>query len=290
MKTAYFISGKHSMQVTSWLVLPMILLCITACDPQRDDDHSVGPSPVAPAFSVEVLASDSNRVVIRDLSDGNFQRLWNLPGGAPKTSSEAIDTIFYSDQGVYTISLFVSKSDGTGTASASQQVTIVKDAPLECSPKLALLTGGCGVNGKCWVFTNAGGAVKVGPQYGDFSWYTSPQDGLQAAQYDDAYCFFFDDFLFEYRNNGQTVNPWNGYMAEDYDPPVGEFQFLEGTGTGGVDQIILPDVSFMGVWDSDNVLDVMSLTETELVVRTRLAMQNGEPAAEGWFELTFIAQ
>lgn len=45
----------------------------------------------------------------------------------------------------------------------------------------------------------------------------------------------------------------------------------------------------MGVWDSDNVLDVVKLTEQELVVRARLCNQAGEPAAEGWFELTFTA-
>lgn len=272
-----------------FLFLLLSTFFVTACEPERDDEFSVGPSPLAPTFSVEILPNDSNRVVVRDLSDGNFQRLWNLPGGAPKTSDQAVDTIFYSDQGVYTITLFVSKLDGSGTASASQQVTIAKDAPLECSPKLSLLTGGCGVNGKCWRFTTAGGAVKVGPTYGDYSWYTSPENGLQDAQYDDTYCFTFDDFTFENRNNGQSVNPWNGYMPEDYDPGISEFQFLEGTGMDDHDQIIIPDDQFMGVWDADNVMDVISLTETELIVRARIAGQNGEPAAEGWFELVFVA-
>ena len=286
MKT--IIIQRNRMQLFS--ICMLCLLIFSACDPQRDDDGNLGPSPAVPTFSFEVLATDSNRVVIRDLSDGNFQRLWNLPGGIPKTSSKAVDTIFYSDEGVYTISLYVSKADGNGTASSSQQVTILRDAPMECSPKLGLLTGGCGALGKCWRFTTVGGAVKVGPQYGDFSWYTSPENGLQDAQYDDTYCFFFDDFIFEYRNNGQTVNPWNGYAAEDYDPPLGDFQFLEGTGTGGRDQIIIPNANFMGVRDADNVMDVVSLTETELIVRARLAMQNGEPAAEGWFELVFVAE
>ena len=44
----------------------------------------------------------------------------------------------------------------------------------------------------------------------------------------------------------------------------------------------------MGVWDADNVMDVIQLTETQLVVRTRLRAANGVPAAEGWFELTFV--
>jgi hypothetical protein len=159
---------------------------------------------------------------------------------------------------------------------------------MECTPKMALLTGDCGPTGKCWTFTTAGGAVKVGPGYNDFSWYTSPVNGLQAAQYDDVYCFTFDDLTFENQNNGQSVNPWNGYQPENYDPGITEFIFLEGTGTDGRDQIIIPDNQFMGVWDADNVMDVISLTEDQLVVRARLCGQNGVPAAEGWFELTFV--
>jgi hypothetical protein len=84
------------------------------------------------------------------------------------------------------------------------------------------------------------------------------------------------------------VNPWNGYQPENYDPGITEFIFLEGTGMDGRDQIILPDNQFMGVWDADNVMDVITLTENQLVVRARLCGQNGVPAAEGWFELTFV--
>ena len=198
-----------------------------------------------------------------------------------------MDTILYTDAGEYTITLYVSKADGNGSAFASQKINILRDAPLDCSAKLELLTG-CGSARKCWTFTTAGGAIKVGPGYDDFSWYTSPEGGLQAAQYDDLYCFTFNDFVFENANNGQSVNPWNGYAAEDYNPDISEFQFLEGTGGNGRDQIILPDDQFMGTWDTDNVLDVVTLTETELVVRGRIRMQNGTPAAEGWFEHTFI--
>lgn len=262
-------------------------MCIVACDPDRDDDFNVGPAPTTPSFTAHVLPTDSNRVVIQNLSEGNFQVLWDLPGAIPKTSNKSLDTVLYTDAGQYTITLYVSKADGTGTVSSSQQITILKDAPLACSDKLELLTN-CGSTSKCWTFTTAGGAIKVGPGYDDFSWYTSPENGLQDAQYDDHYCFTFTDFVFQYNNNGQTVNPWNGYAAEDYDPGISEFIFLEGTGAGGRDQIILPDDQFMGTWDTDNVMDVVTLTANELVVRARLRGQDGVPAAEGWFELTFV--
>ncbi len=263
---------------------------VIGCKPDRDDDFQLGPGAAAPEFSVEVLASDSNRVLIKDLSTGNFQRLWSLPGGTPKTSTKAIDTVFYDKAGEYAITLFVSKSDGSGTPSATKKVVILTDAPLTCSPKLALLTGDCGPAGKCWTLTHAAGAVKVGPTYDDYSWYTSPANGLQPEQYDDGFCFTFENFVFQNRNNVASVNPWNGYQAEAYDPGISDFTFLEGTGTNGRDQIILADDQFMGVWDCDNVLDVMKLTATELVVRGRQRNQNGTPKPEGWFELSFVPQ
>lgn len=273
-----------------FLFLPLFALAFSACKPERDDENQLPAAPAAPNFSIEQVANDSNRVVVKDLSEGNFQRLWDLPGGAPKTSSKAIDTVFYSNKGEYNITLFVSKSDGSGTVSTSKKVLILTDAPLTCTPKMALLTGDCNPAGKCWTLSHAAGAVKVGPTYDDYSWYTSPADGLQAAQYDDGFCFTFENQVFQNRNNGASVDPWAGYSVKPYDPGLGDFVFLEGTGTLGRDQILLADDQFMGVWDCDNLLDVVKLTATELVVRGRQRAQDGSPLTQGWFELLFVPQ
>jgi hypothetical protein len=272
------------------IVVIISAFAIAGCAPERDDEFSIPPTPENPQFSVEMVEGDSNRFVLRDLSEGSFQRFWNLPGGTPKTSSKTVDTVLYTKMGEYEITLFVSKTDGSGTPSASQKVTVVKDAPLSCNPKLAMLTGDCGPSGKCWAFTRSPGAVKVGPTYEDFSWYTSPADGLQAAQYDAGFCFTFENLRYENRNNGVSVDPWDGYKVIPYEPGVVDFTFLAGTGIGGRDQLLIPDDQFMGVWDSDNLLDIVSLTETELIVRARQRDPNGVPLAMGWFELVFEVQ
>lgn len=275
-----------------YILYTIILLAsaFTACTPERDDEFHLPAPPSAPDFSVEMVSGDANRFILHDLSDGNFQRLWSLPGGNPKSSVEALDTIQYPKAGEYTITLFVSKADGSGTVSSSKKITVLSDAPVDCTPKMGLLTGNCGPLGKCWTFTHAPGAVKVGPTYDDFSWYTSPQDGLQGAQYDDGFCFTFENQVFQNRNNGSSVDPWDGYKVKPYDPGIADFVFLEGTGISGRDQILIPDDQFMGVWDADNLLDIITLTETELVVRARQRGQDGVPLAQGWFELVFEAQ
>ncbi|MBL7808815.1 MAG: hypothetical protein JNN28_13425 [Saprospiraceae bacterium] len=271
-------------------IITLLAILAFGCKPEQGDEYSLDTLPGAPQFSVEFVAGDSNRVVIKDLTTGSFQRLWDLPGGTPKSSVKAIDTILFTAKGDYEITLYVSQKDGSGTSAASWQINIANDAALVCTPKMALLTGDCGPAGKCWTLSHAAGAVKVGPTYDDYSWYTSPVDGLQNDQYDDGFCFTFEGQVFQNRNNGQSVNPWNGYQPEPLDPGVGDFVFQEGTGILGRDQILLPDNQFMGVWDCDNLLDVVKLTATELVVRGRQRAQNGTPLTQGWFELTFVPQ
>lgn len=273
------------------IAVAMITVFIVSCNPSREDAFGLDKTVEVPSISVEQVSGDANKFVVKDLSTGNYVGLWDFDKGSlPATSSKSIDTVFYSKAGEYTISYYVSKSDGSGTAVATKKVQVLQNAIPTCSPKLGLLTGDCGPNGKCWTLTKKEAAVKVGPTYDDFSWYTSPVNGLQDAQYDDAFCFTFTDFVYQNRNNGASVNPWDGYKAVAYDGGLSSFQFLEGTGISNRDQIVIPNDQFMGVWDSDNIMDVVKLTETELVVRTRLRAQNGIPAAEGWFELTYQAK
>jgi hypothetical protein len=227
---------------------------------------------------------------VKDLSGGNFLGLWDFDKGAPATSKKQVDTVFYSKAGEYSISYHITKADGSGTAVASKKVSVLQNAVAACSPKLSLLTGDCGPSGKCWSLSKKAGAVKVGPTYDEYSWFTSLVNGLQDAQYDDAFCFTFTDFVYQNKNNGKSVTPWDGYKAIEYNGGLSTFEFLEGTGINNRDQIIIPNDQFMGVWDSDNIIDIVKLTETELVLRSKRREPNGIPTAEGWFELTYEAK
>ena len=53
-------------------------IAVISCAPERDDEFQLPPSPDAPQFTVEMVAGDSNRMVIHDLSDGNFQKKTSL--------------------------------------------------------------------------------------------------------------------------------------------------------------------------------------------------------------------
>jgi PKD repeat protein len=265
-------------------------LIFASCDPEQAKDIVLGPLPPSPTFIVEADPGNANRVIVKDQSTGYFSRLWVVEGGTPAQSSKEIDTIFFSKAGTYDISLYASKEGGSGTAFATKLVVIENDATVACDPKISLLTGGCEAAGKCWKFSTVAGAISVGPTFGSGDWYRSPVNGLVPEQKASSWCFKFEDFEFDFRNNGVTISPWAGYVAVPHTPTAGPWAFSPGTGQNGLDQIILTPGQFMGTWDSSHELHIALLTEDQLVVRARIVSQTGVPAAEGWFEFYFVAE
>ena len=263
-----------------------IVLFLSACDPTIDDDIQIPALPEAPNMSIEVSSDDPNKVIIRDLSDGFFSRVWELPGGTPEISTLAVDTIIYRKAGDYTITLHAAIEGGGGTSVAQENISFEVDAILDCSEESVFLTGGCeNLLGKCWTFSQVPGAVSVGPDPGSDEWFASRESGLDPVQYDDSFCFTFEGSSFLYRNSGQTIDPFNGFVPVDFNPPTDLTYFIEaGGGPNGESRIILPEGAFMGVWDSGPIYDILLLTENELVVRSQIL------GTDGWFDLYFVAR
>ncbi len=263
-----------------------VILLLSACDPSIDEDIAIPALPDAPMLSIEVDVDNPNKIIVKDLSTNAFARVWDLPGGTPTKSSLAIDTILYTKAGNYMITLHAAAEGGGGTSFASQSIIIEADAIIECSEEITFLTGGCdNPLGKCWTFSRAAGAVAVGPIPGSSEWFSSPEGGLQDAQYDDSFCFAFDGFPFQYLNNGQTIDPFNGFAPIDFDPPTDLTYFLaEGAGGNGETRIVLPEGAFIGVLDSGPLYDIILLTDDELVLRSQILN------SDGWFDLYFVAR
>lgn len=279
-------------------LLILSIFGLTACEPFQNPDISLEAAPAVPEFSVEVMSGNPNMIIVKDLSSGNFSRVWdfgeNADGQRPikQTSTNTIDTVNYLRAGTYTITLYVSAENGGGTNQSSKTITIADDAQAGCTGTIALLTGNCLSSGKCWTFSQAAGAISVGPAPGDGSWFSSAQGDLVAEQYDDAYCFLFDGSSFQYNNNGSTINPYNGYVAEPFNVPADlTWTYSPGTGLNGRDQIILPSGFFMGTMNSSNVLDVVSISETELTIQAPMLFNDdGTPhTLGGWFQFYFVA-
>lgn len=276
-------------QKLSLAMVAMVLL-FTSCEPSKQADIDLGPLPNPPQFEMEVDPSNPNRIIVRDISQGFFNRLWVAPGASPETSTRAVDTLFYPRAGEYTITLHGASQGGSGTSLSSKSHVVEQDGSIACEGGVAILTGGCEPRGKCWRFSSEAGAITVGPTYGSGAWFASPPNGLVPEQVGARWCFEFEDQAFVFKNNGITISPWDGYVGVPHDPTQGPWEYSVGTGVDGVDQLILQPGQFMGTWDSGNVLDIVQLTEDRLTVRARLVNRQGVPAAEGWFEFRFVAE
>lgn len=254
---------------------------LQGCRPYEQDGIDLPAGPEA-NFSWEYVAGDSNRVAVSSNSADGFLHFWEFGNGLTSTLRQ--DTAYYPQAGTYGITYTVNNAGGM--AQATDSVVIANTLELPCEGPLALLTG-CD-NQKTWAWSSISGAISVGPIPYSTEWYTSPAGGLVPEQYDDTYQFTFDgEYL--YNNNGGTVNPYEGYVVSALEVPAMNFTFLEGSGTSGEDQILLPSCWFMGVWDSGPTYDIVELTEETLVLHGRI--QNGDcTAGEGYFTLTFSAQ
>lgn len=266
-------------------ILLVLLTGMFSCQPLDGDELTLSSPAGTPVFSFAFVQGDSNRVVVTDKTGGTFDRLWVTPGGQPDKSEKVQDTIFFPKAGTYTLSLYASFNGG-GVSSSKSVITIQKDAQTGCSDLVELLVGSCNKGArKCWTFSKAAGAVGVGPIPGSVEWYKSPLNGLQGEQYDDSFCFSLDGGVFNYENNGLTVDPWNGYVPVPYNPPKNQTWTLDPKGgLEGVPRLTLTEGAFLGIWDASNVYDIVSIKANEMVVRTPFLK------GDGWFQLTFVAK
>lgn len=140
-----------------------------------------------------------------------------------------------------------------------------------------------------WTFSQAAGAISVGPTPYSNDWFVSPAGGLQAAQYDDQYTFQADgSFIMDY--GGSIIDAFYDYSEQPYSCSSAEMNFLPGGGTSGEDAFeLVPSecaCPFVGVTDAGMVYDIVSLTETTLVLHAQGDNANCQPAGL-YFTLTF---
>ncbi|MFM8450271.1 MAG: hypothetical protein ACKOAY_09230 [Haliscomenobacter sp.] len=266
-------------------ILPALgLASLLACQPLDGDELQLHAPEGVPQMAVSFVADDPNRIVVSDQTTDAFSRLWSAPGAQPDKSTKNTDTLFFPKAGSYTLTLYTSFQGG-GVRSSNRQVTITQDAQTGCTDLVKLLVGSCDpAASKCWTMSKVAGAVGVGPIPGSVEWYKSPVNGLQAEQYDDSFCFGMNGG-FSYKNNGLTVDPWNGYSPVPYNPPSNQTWTINPTGgLEGVPRLTLTEGAFLGVWDASNVYDIVSITPTQMIVQTPF-LKGG-----GWFQLTLVAK
>ncbi len=162
--------------------------------------------------------------------------------------------------------------------------------------------GVCNGNNECvlpdvlmgtWVFSEAEGALSVGPDPGSSVWYASPAGSLAPEQVDNSWTFQPDGtFLFE--TGGSILDPYNNFavLPVTYEP--GSYSLLSGAGVDSTNLIVLGDLQtdmgettcgWIGSLDSGPGYSILSLDEQTLVVTGTIRDPNCE-AQMGFFTFT----
>ena len=269
-------------QIKYYWFVPVLLLLLTACEPQVTSAPDMEPIPVSEdvTFDYEHDADNPNIVYFTSTSNG-FKFLWDLGNG--QTAEGKTVTGEYPLQGEYTVQLTIFTE--SGQAMNSQVVAIAETNSLMLDdPDLNMLTGGVDqLEGKTWVVDSTQqGHMGVGPPEGTSpEWWAAPSmDKAGKGIYDDELTFKLDGFTFEQSTNGDVYV--NGGHAEAFPGAVQEdgggdyiapfeggssYKFSLNKADDGTMTLSINGGGFIGYYTGATTYEVMSLSENELYIR-----------------------
>lgn len=269
-------------RITLLWIVPLLLMAVTACEPQLSAGPDLEPVPQSDevTFEYEHNADNPNVVEFTNTSKG-FKALWDLGNG--QTLEGQTVTGEYPLKGEYTVSLTIFTE--SGQAMNSQTITVEEtNALMLDDPDLNLLTGGTDqVEGKTWVIDRTQqGHMGVGPVEGATPewWAAGSDEKTGKGLYDDEYTFKLNGFTYEQHTSGDIYvntgypDEFSGAVQEDggndYIAPFeggSDFNFvfkeeegkkiLEITGGGHI-----------GYYSGSRTYEILTLTENELYIRS----------------------
>lgn len=258
-------------------------LALSACSPEIDDKPELGPPPTAEdvTFTFEYDPDNPNIVHFTNTSSG-FILKWDLGNGSQGEGNNVKGV--YPLKGEYTVTL--TAYTRSGSATNSQTITIEQTNPaLLDIPEYNLLTGGVDqLEGKTWVIDGErAGHMGVGPNDNSPDsrepvwWQAPPLDKAGQGIYDDEITFKLQDFVYEFKNNGDVFvngasagdlggNPDDGDQRVEFSPEVvtSTWALVE---EGDKQFITIANGGFFGFYTGVSRYEILKLEENELYVR-----------------------
>lgn len=276
---------------TSFLAV-MALLALSACDPQENDNHSLGAAPEASqlAFSATPKSNQPNVIELKNESSIKGVVTWDMGNGSTAKGETA--TAEYPFKGTYTLSMTLYTTGGSTTI--TKEVTVANDdMSLLNTPMYNALTGGAAnVNGKTWVFDQYhSGHFGVGPSSDTSpSWWSCPANGkLQSSLYTQEFTFIQVGVKMLWKNNGNVytneagknvlggtaVTPPDGDFDVAYQPKSSYTYTLNETGK----TLTLNDGAFLGHYTGTSTYEILKLTDDEMYLKCNSTVESGN----GWW-------
>jgi hypothetical protein len=170
------------------------------------DTRDLSPQPDA-SFTIEPVAGQVNKYVLRSTSTNGFRYDWDKGTGA-YTQGKEVDTVYFPDMGNYNIRLFV--FGHSGIDSAQQQINVAADDPAAQTP-YKLLTGN---DTKTWKLAQEAGALWIGPDPGTTWWANNIADLTgRSCLFNDEYTFSTSGNTYSFESNGDFYVDEEGGVA-----------------------------------------------------------------------------
>lgn len=263
-----------------WFV-PVLLLLISACEPQMTSAPDLDPAPVSEDVTFEYNHDGDNpNIVYFESTTEGFKFLWDMGNG--QTAEGKSVTGEYPLKGEYTVQLTVFTE--SGQAMNNKLVTIDETNELMLDdPDLNMLTGGVDApDGKTWVVDKTQlGHMGVGPADGTSPswWAAGPEEKAGKGLYDDEYTFKLDGFTYEQQTNGDIYvnadypDEFAGAVQEDggndfIAPFEGGSNFhFSFSKEDGKKILKINDGGHIGYYSGSRTYEIMALGENELYLR-----------------------
>lgn len=270
---------------------------MTSCDPQDNDDHSLGAKPQENqlAFSATPTVDKANVIEMKNESTVKGVVTWDFGnGGSAKGENVKAE---YPFKGDYTVAMTMYTTGGSTTI--TKVISIANDdMSLLDTPMYNALTGGAAnLEGKTWVFDQYhAGHFGVGPgknnadYNGTPSWWSCPANGkLESSLYTQEFTFVQVGVKMIWKNNGKIYTneagkndlggtatvPGAGDFDVEYAPKESYTYALDETNK----TLTLSDGAFMGHYAGTSTYTIVSLTEDELYLEAVSAVESGN----GWW-------
>lgn len=275
----------------SGLIALMAVFVMSSCDPQDNDDHSLGAMPQASQLSFTYApGSNPNIVTFKNTSSLKGVITWDFGNGITAKGEEV--TASYPFANTYTVTMSLYNTGGG--AATTQEVTIANNDESQIEPKAIILAGGL-AGSKTWVFDrNHAGHFGVGPGEGNPEykgepvwWSCGANDKAECSLYDNEFTFHLDGgYNMTWTNKGKiytnaagkdklpgAATPAAGDFDVDYTPQSAYTFSIDG------DKFKISNDGFLGHYAATSTYKIKTLTEDELYVECVSGVEPGN----GWW-------
>ncbi len=274
------------------LIALMTSITMSSCDPQENDDHSLGAKPLESqmAFAATPTSDKANVIELKNESSVKGVVTWDFGnGGTAKGESVKAE---YPFKGDYTIAMTLYTTGGATTI--TKVVSIANDdMSLLDTPMYNALTGGAAnLAGKTWVFDQYhAGHFGVGPDTDSSpSWWSCPANGkLESSLYTQEFTFIQVGVKMIWKNNGKVYTNAAGKDdlggvatvpgAGDFDVEYAPKESYTYTLDEANKTITLSDGAFFGHYAGTSTYQILSLNENELYLKALSTVEKGN----GWW-------